>query len=98
MKAVIFDRGCGATTGWTTAITVMPTNDELGDDDKGNVLNSDGLYRTDQEGVRGVNFRVEWRDDKHLKVFHRDNWKHWKAETASGVSLSFEPIENTRPR
>lgn len=74
LNAIIFDRGCGATVGFITGISIIPADEKLNSSDTGNVLLADILYgelseRGDGEDVRGkVNFEVEWVNDSELIV------------------------------
>ena len=50
MKAVVFNRNCGATTGFNTQVSILPVSSAL-PDDGGNTLILDGT----------VPLKVEWR-------------------------------------
>lgn len=73
LKAVIFDRGCGATTGFVTGISILDSAENLSNADKGNVLLAEGAYQEPSSSTgrtSGVNFEVEWITDTKLRVRH----------------------------
>jgi hypothetical protein len=54
LKAVIFQRDCGATTGFSTQISILSVNEQLGDD-SGNIFSSDGHPEESAPEVTWVN-------------------------------------------
>jgi hypothetical protein len=61
-KVIVFERNCGATTGYTTHISVLGSNTSLGGR-VGNVLGADGhpdLFELE----------VEWQDDTLFVIQH----------------------------
>jgi hypothetical protein len=58
LKAVVFRRNCGATTGFSTQVSVLPASREL-PNDGGNIFVVDGVPEIE----------VRWIDDSHLSVF-----------------------------
>ena len=59
LKAVIFQRDCGAATGFSTQISLLPVNAAL-PDDGGNVFVEN----------KGDAVSVQWRDNGHLQIRH----------------------------
>ncbi len=59
-KAVVFERNAGATTGFSTQVSLLPFESVL-PDEPGNVLGMDG--HPDH-----TNITVDWVDDKTLRV------------------------------
>jgi hypothetical protein len=80
-KAVIFQRDCGATTGFSTQVSVLPINQSL-PNDYGNVFRADTDHGKAPSGPGGgPKVEVRWEGEKDLivlyderaKVFHREN-------------------------
>ena len=77
--AVVFERDCGATTGFSTQVSILPAGRAISDG--GNVLIVDddrgraatGLGRGPSVAVRWIDARtVELRYDRRVRVFKRD--------------------------
>jgi hypothetical protein len=62
-KVVVFLRSCGATTGFSTQVSILPRDEELSDNDSGNTL-----ICSDDFGRQEI--KVEWEGDKRLKLFY----------------------------
>lgn len=60
LKAVIFQRECGATTGFSTQISVLAADETL-PDDSGNVFVES----------KGVSIEVVWQGSRHLIIKHK---------------------------
>lgn len=61
-KAVIFDRGCGASTGFSTQISILPIDDEL-PNESGNILIIDGHPESH-------NLKVTWASSAELDILN----------------------------
>lgn len=44
-KAAIFDRGCGATVGFITGISIISSDETISNEDAGNALFAENVYR-----------------------------------------------------
>ncbi len=62
-KAVVYLRSCGGTVDYTSHVTVLDDNDELGEG-KGNVLQAEGGSAWDA-------IDIIWRDNNTLQVYHQ---------------------------
>jgi hypothetical protein len=80
-KAVIFVRDCGATTGFSTQISVLDSSASI-THRSGNVFSADDNHGAVKLGKRGeLTVRVRWADENHLvitfpassQVFRRDS-------------------------
>jgi len=65
-KAVIFQRDCGATTGFSTQLSIIDANSDLDNDVAGNVLILDG-HPDD------IQLKVAWKSKNELVVNHLVN-------------------------
>ncbi len=83
-KVVKFSRDCGATTGFSTQISVLPIAEKLSDDQGGNIFVCDG-------NINSTNLTVQWIDDmsvlitypKHVKIFKSDS-------TIAGLQIRYK--------
>ncbi len=80
LRAVAFERDCGATTGSTTQISILPNNQEL-PNEPGNVFIADGDLRI------GIKWEAK---DKLVITYPRGAKVRLKRETQSGVSIRHE--------
>jgi len=79
LKAVVFNRDCGATTGFNTQVSIIPSSKTL-PDDAGNTLILDGT----------VPLRVEWRSDSALHLSGLGAAKIFlQSPSVVGVSVSY---------
>lgn len=78
-KAVVFQRDCGATTGFSTQVSILAADDELCDDCAGDILAAD---RHPGENK----LKMQWRGDHELLVSlpeglnvyrSETQWSHW---------------------
>ncbi len=45
LKAIIFNRGCGATVGFITGISIISSDKKISNEDNGNALFAENVYR-----------------------------------------------------
>lgn len=78
--AVVFNRNCGATTGFNTQLSVLPKG-EASPSEAGNALIADGALA----------LRVRWVSESELVVTGHQGAKIFKQEKlANGVLISYE--------
>jgi hypothetical protein len=79
-KAVLFERSCGATTGFSAQVSVMSANRELGND-SGNVFVAAG---------HPAEYQMQWLDDATLRIVG-GNGDVFKSESrVMGVEIRYE--------
>ena len=68
-KAIIFERNCGATTGFSTQISVVKANEDLFNE-SGNVFvaETDDPKYSSKEFFGGPKVEVNWIDSKSLSI------------------------------
>lgn len=82
-RAVVFQRDCGATTGFSTQVAIVWGLNEL-PDAAGNVFNADG--RPDTTGTE-----VRWSNSANLVIATKSQHDAHKAERhVNGVSVTYE--------
>lgn len=70
LKAVVFERNCGATTGFVTHLSITEAKSSL-QDDGGNVFAADTDHGRAPAGRGGgPEIRVVWLGERHLRVEH----------------------------
>ena len=90
-RVVIFERDCGATTGFSTQISLLQSfrGDPWGG---GNVFiadDNDGAVPLGAKGVMDV--RVQWQSDSALKIIYPSKAQIFKQESkVSGISIYYE--------
>jgi hypothetical protein len=79
MKAVVFNRGCGATVGFNTQVSVLAAGADL-PNDGGNVLIVDDA----------VPLKLEWRSDQALRITERFETRVFKQESSvDGIQVTY---------
>lgn len=76
LKAVIFQRDCGATTGFSTQISILSVNEKLGDD-SGNIFSSNGHPEDSAP-------KVTWVSEQELSINKRSAVQVYNQETSWG--------------
>lgn len=84
LKVVVFERDGGATTDWSTQISVMRSRKKLNDRDTGNIIVMDGSC------VEGSDYSICWVDDATIEVFIADSVKTYqKKEKYGGITIKY---------
>lgn len=79
VKAVTFRRSCGATTGFSAHVSILPASLRL-PDEPGNVFVTD-----DEPAVT-----VRWADDRHLTISGHTRTQFLRLDEFQGVKISYE--------
>lgn len=77
-KAIVFERNCGATTGFTTQISIIHMKNHLAND-SGNIYVAKGHPNE-------ISPRLKWIDNNHLYVDNIKSKEEYKKENALSVS------------
>jgi hypothetical protein len=87
MKAVIFGRDCGATVGFNTQVSVLPSNSRL-PNDGGHVFAADGGSGNEPSGAF---VSVSWTNDAELLVAYDKQARVFHNEpTVGNVRVKYE--------
>jgi hypothetical protein len=79
MHAVVFNRGCGATVGFNTQVSLLPAGAAL-PNDGGNVLIVDS----------SVPLKIEWESDETVRITGKLDTQIFKQEeSVSGVRVEY---------
>jgi hypothetical protein len=80
LDVVVYNRNCGATTGFNTQVSIVPTGQEP--KGSGTVLILDGT----------VPLKVNWTSETSLTLFGMRSARVFhKAKQSKGVTISYEP-------
>ena len=80
-KAIVFQRDCGATTGFSTQVSVLAQQSDLGNH-AGNVFVADSNHGSAPAGPSGGPVvTVQWRAPNLLVIFHHATARVFKAES-----------------
>jgi hypothetical protein len=83
IKAVVFERDCGATTGFSTQVSLLSIGRSLPNE-------SGNIFVADHAG--GI--RVSWRSDAQLRIEHHANARLFKAEPKyENVSVEYVSVK-----
>ena len=92
-SAVLFQRGCGATTGFSTQISVLPASTEP--PGGGNVFRADtGHDAAVRTGAwHGPWAEVRWLSPRYLLIRHAEGARLFaRSPEADGIRISYEPV------
>lgn len=82
-RAILFERDCGATTGFSTQLAIVGASAEL-PDGPGNVMIVDGSPRDSQ-------WAIEWTDAETLTVRTQGHGRIFKNETnVKGIAIVYD--------
>lgn len=87
MRAVLFSRDCGATTGFSTQLSILLINESL-PGTSGNVFIEDGNH-----GASEYWAKVRWDSPKRIVVSYPSHARLFRKETlVKGVAVIYEPM------
>jgi len=99
LKVIVFQRDCGATTGFSTQVSVISSREpfltaptSFRSTQSGNVFVADTNRREAPSGPGGGPVvQVEWLDAKHLKITHDRRARVFRSATSiNGVNVEHE--------
>ena len=80
LKVVVFNRGCGATTGFNTQLSIVQANEAL-PKEAGNTFIADGT----------VPLKIQWQSDAKLLISGVQGQKVFKQEArVRGITVTYE--------
>ena len=82
LKAVVFQRDCGATTGFSTHVSILPADDTLGNEVAGNLYVANG-HPSESKLV------LQWRSETSLMISGYQHDAIKQENTVEGVKVSF---------
>lgn len=93
LKAVIFQRDCGATTGFSTQVSLIQTNESL-PNKGGNVFVADTNHGSAPSGEGGgPEVKIEIISSDHIKILTHQNARIFKSEpTWKDIAISYEKL------
>jgi hypothetical protein len=89
-KAVVFVKDCGATTTWSTHISVIRWWNWVGRNDAGNAFVMDDGDGAPEGPGHGPEARIRWTSGRALAVSHHPQAKIFRAENqVDGVTINY---------
>ena len=93
LDAVLYIRDGGATTGWTTCVSILRKGARL-PDEIGNVVIFDGHYDGYYEGGPGQNVLATWKSARVLSVEHKGSYARLKShDEVAGVRIEYSQLK-----
>lgn len=91
-KIVVFVRSCGATTGFSTQVSIIPTDRKLRDDESGNVLTlNDHNMGNHRNSFGGADVKAKWITNREVIVkYDKIAETAIKETNVHGVEIVFE--------
>jgi hypothetical protein len=89
-RVVVFQRDCGATTGFSTQLSVLDADEEL-ENEAGNLFSADTNHGDAPSGKGGgPEVRVRWVSEEHLEVQHHQAARVFRSEKAiDGIQVDY---------
>ena len=90
LKVVTFQRDCGATTGFSTQISIIPTGSTL-KNEGGNIFSANTNHGSAPAGPGGgPEVQINWLSDSHFRIQHHKLVRTLRAEKkAEGVKVEY---------
>ena len=93
-KAVVFDRDCGATTDFSTQVSILPSSSSLGNEG-GNLFSADTDHRRAPSWKNGgPEVRFIWVSDTNAELQHHQFARVFRANTkAEGTQVAYSSFQ-----
>jgi hypothetical protein len=90
LKAVVFQRDCGATTGFSTQVSIMSANRDL-PNEGGNVFVADTDHGKSPSGPGGgPPVEVEWKEESSLNIIYDNRARVFlRKDSQNGVTITY---------
>jgi hypothetical protein len=93
LKTMIFSVGCGATTGFSTQISIVGSDYKLKKSDKGNVFIADDDHGKANTNGEIIEVKTKWIDNKTLQIEYAKNARIFKNKTSKkGVKIIYKVL------
>lgn len=95
MKSIVFQRDCGATTSFSTQVSVFPAASKQ-QNEKGNIFIADTNHgEAPAAPWGGPNIKVEWLNNRTLQIEKHEKTRVFKAES-SYQEIHVEYMDTTK--
>ena len=93
-KFIVFVRDCGATTGFSTQVSILKMDKQLRDDESGNVLSISDHYNGDKYNeYGGADVKAEWTTNKQILIrFDNNAESRTKENEINGIEIIYDEI------
>jgi hypothetical protein len=95
IRAVVFNRDCGATTGFSTQVSILRSSESL-PNNGGNIFVADCDHGRAPAGPSGgPDIKVTWVSDSHLRIEHHPLIRLFKAEPVRrDIKIEYSPVQS----
>jgi hypothetical protein len=92
LKVVVFARDCGATTGFSTHVTLLPVSEDLRNNG-GNLFVADTNHgRIESAHWGGPRVDIHWINDKSISISFDQNARVFKKQdNVLGINMTYNP-------
>ncbi len=92
-KAIVFERDCGASTDFSTQVSIIPSHSSIGNT-SGNLFSVDSNHGASTPGPGGgPDVKVYWRSPEELVVsYHLSARVFLKKEKILSIKVTYEPL------
>ncbi len=108
LKAVVFSRNCGATTGYSTQISVLPVSEQL-PNKSGNIFTAKAHYKEVTYSKKGtIPIKGRWLSNTELQIAYPSQAEVFQSETrvnvqagsfdSRTVTLQYKTFKAERPK
>ncbi len=93
-KAVLFVRDCGATTGFSTQVSLLRSNEQV-KSGSGNLFIADTDHGKVPSNLKGgLEVRIGWKGSKDIYIVHHENARVFKAEKIfNGINVDYRSLK-----
>ena len=96
-KLLIFSRDCGATTGFSTQISIIDSNEILEQKDTGNVFIADDDHGKAKTKGEIINLNTRWINNENLVIEYPKNARIYKNDDSEkGINIIYKEIKDYR--
>ena len=83
-KILKFSRDCGATTGFSTQISILPIAKNLSNEESGNVFVCNAY-------INDTSVKVQWNNDSSVMIIYKKDLKILKNDSAiNGIKIKYQ--------
>lgn len=93
LKTMTFSVDCGATTGFSTQISIVNSDYELEKSDKGNIFIADSDHGKANSNGEIIQLKAKWIDNETLQIEYAKNARIFKNKTSKkGVRIIYKEL------
>ncbi len=91
LKILIFSVDCGATTGFSTQMSLVDSDYELDKNDNGNIFVADSNHGKANTNGELIQLKIKWIDNENVEVYYAKNARVFKDKSSKkGVEILYK--------